>query len=153
MYETLPQTATFSWQYVAGFFDGEGNIYAHTHPSIRIYLAQSGERGFEMLTALKDWLAIRGVDSRFKEEKPGRDERVGFENVQPRYRLYIWKLDSVRAFLLNVLPFLHIKTAQVMRALGKYIGVKRNGERVRDFKARSQELEADYYRYSPRCVI
>lgn len=146
--------AIFSWEYVAGLFDGEGNVYAGMNggsPSIRVYLAQSGEQGLTVLTELSVWLKARGIVSHLHKEGP--TYRFNFKTELPAYRLYIWRRQSVLEFLANVLPYLHIKVKQVLKHTGKFEGLKRERAVKREFKKYSKELEEDNYKTVERCVI
>ena len=146
---------TFSWQYVAGLFDGKGSICTTInkgYPSIRVYIPQSGEEGLRVLTQLADWLVDNGISAYVREAKLCETRKL-FKTTLPAYRLYITRQESIIGFLDYILPFLNIKTKQVMRAIGKRDWVWHEIAQGRDFKAHSEELEADNLQHAIRCVI
>lgn len=97
-----------SWQYIAGFFDGEGSIGLGAHNTGRkavVYMAQSGRLGLSLLHVISKFLATEGVKSSVFET--GRTGVHG--RTMPSYRLNICGYASVVTFVLNVLPYLYIK--------------------------------------------
>lgn len=103
---------TFSWQYVAGLFDGEGwatcaSTKAACYPNIRLGIAQSGDIGHELLSDLQVWLKERGIQSRLYAEK------MDHKATKVPYKLIIAQKESVYRFIEAVKPFLHVKLNQV----------------------------------------
>lgn len=95
-----------SWQYIAGFFDGEGNISLPQNGdamTARVSLCQSRERGKVLLEAIRDYIAPYGIVSGINRHK------IYTITQKPLYRLYINGRDSVRRFLECCFPYLHIK--------------------------------------------
>lgn len=90
------------WAYIAGFFDGEGNVgmpLGHNCPLLNI--TQAGDVGRLLLEEIKDFLATEGIHCRI--------ESVSIVlNHKPCYRIRM-NAGSVVAFLVKVMPYLRIK--------------------------------------------
>lgn len=102
-----------NWSYVAGFFDGEGNInvspcYGKCRGSS--YLAsmcQSGSEGIEVLQSIKTFLHAEGIPSMFRAEKPR-------ENCRRMYVLRVWGRTNLKLFLSKIYPFLVVKRVKAL---------------------------------------
>lgn len=91
-----------NWPYIAGFFDGEGNISVPLgHSTVIVNITQAGSRGRETLEEISQFIGTYGLRSRVSF-------RVQLENRQPVYMLWTRPLDSIK-FLEKVLPYLRIK--------------------------------------------
>jgi hypothetical protein len=97
-----------SWQYIAGFFDGEGSIATgagYNSRRVGIYIAQSGDRGLWVLTEIQKFLADCGIKSSvFATGKIGKNGMT-----KQAYRLGVCGFISARDFLVAVFPYLYIK--------------------------------------------
>jgi len=63
-----------TWPYLAGFFDGEGSLGTYNNNSraggnSTLTLCQSGERGREVLVAIKAFLGEHGIPSYLSDRK------------------------------------------------------------------------------------
>ena len=92
-----------SWQYIAGFFDGEGCITTSTGMSIRVTIAQTGDKGLKILTLIQDYVALRGIKAKVNSK------RVYSERHSPSWSLVMSETTSCIAFLQGVIPYLHVK--------------------------------------------
>jgi hypothetical protein len=107
---------TFSWEYLAGIFDGEGWItcpLSKGYPNLRVCIAQSGDLGYSLLTGIQAWLGERGINSKVYAG------RMTYKATLVPYRLVIAQKDSAYTFLRNLQPHLHIKAEQIHEALWK----------------------------------
>lgn len=97
-----------SWQYIAGFFDGEGSIGTGVHSTGRqatAYIAQSGPVGLLTLRRISEFLTENGIkNSVFESGKAGKHLRT-----MPSYRLALCGYTSVVKFLTALFPYLYIK--------------------------------------------
>jgi hypothetical protein len=104
--------AMMSWQYVAGFFDGEGCIRiaqgsCTISPQISLY--QSRPRGFVLLTEIQEFLALHEITARMNKQREYQTERSG---TQMMFRLYIYRRVDALAFIERIFPFLRIKKVE-----------------------------------------
>lgn len=69
-----------NWEYVAGFFDGEGCVSTFTNRARRglfgtqVTFGQSGERGRVLLTEIQEFLAAHGIKAYLMARKPARGQ-------------------------------------------------------------------------------
>lgn len=97
---------TFNRAWLAGFFDGEGHVsitLSVGRKQITIGIAQSGESGRLLLTALQAWLAEHGIPANVHARK------VQGISLQVPYSLEIKSTEGYSKFLRLVLPYLHVK--------------------------------------------
>lgn len=102
--------AMMSWQYVAGFFDGEGSVGTASHCSGRkasAYIAQSGAQGLLVLQEINSFLAEQGIRSSVFQTGIA----TGHKRTMPSYRLGVGGFGSVEKFLRGVFPYLRVKKA------------------------------------------
>lgn len=95
-----------TWEYVAGFFDGEGNIrldMGSGKANAKLTLTQADERGRILLTVLQEFMAEQSIRARIN-----KSAELG-PTGKYMYRLYIYNRAGVLAFLKNVFPFIYIK--------------------------------------------
>jgi len=92
-----------SWQYIAGFFDGEGCITTSTGMTTRIGIAQTKDRGFVLLSLIKDYIAQFGVKSSVKCKSRSNPKHAEC------WSLFICDTSSCVTFLEKIIPYLHIK--------------------------------------------
>lgn len=96
-----------SWQYISGFFDGEGNISTPLgHGSLHLGITQAGKSGIEVLTEIQNFLAIRGIKSRMQYVRHIKDRK-------PVYVLYM-STKAALPFLKSVYPYLRVKRVQAL---------------------------------------
>jgi len=102
-----------SWNYVAGFFDGEGCVRIYTgkdgYPRLHCSIAQAEPR-HEVLYALKDFLAEYEIGSQVYT-KPGKN------GASVCHYLWISKRVHLLAFLYEIRPFVIVKKGDVEEAL------------------------------------
>lgn len=92
-----------SWQYIAGFFDGEGCITTSTGMSIRVTITQTGDVGFRLLSMIREFVTPFGIRAHINA-KP-----VYNEKHTPCWHLVVSEADSCVIFLHKMIPFLHVK--------------------------------------------
>lgn len=88
-----------TWDYMAGFFDGEGSV-CHNGKGYRITIAQTNE------DVLKDIVSFSGVGSVVKVTKRKK-------HWKDSWVYYIANQKDVHFFLGNILPFLVVKKKHV----------------------------------------
>jgi hypothetical protein len=95
-----------SWQYIAGFFDGEGSMGINVGGRrLGVYIAQSGPLGLLLLGRIRSFLDEQGVKSSVYETgKAGKHRRT-----MPSYRIGMCGFDSALRFITCVFPYLYIK--------------------------------------------
>ena len=90
-----------SWEYIAGFFDGEGCVTTHTNRSRRglfgtqVSMAQSGVQGRALLAAIQGFLADHAIKSYLLQV----NKRTA---KTPMWSLVIGARPSVMAFFAHV---------------------------------------------------
>jgi len=101
---------SLSWQYIAGFTDGEGCIRINSNHrygcSPKIAIAQSGARGLDVLTKIRLWLLEQDIPSNFDIQEPTKLSKLTL------YRLTITKRETATKFLEGVLPYLIVKKVE-----------------------------------------
>jgi LAGLIDADG endonuclease len=106
-----------TWQYLAGFFDGEGSVsITSNHRSgfnIAIQLPQSGIEGLALLTTIREFLMEQGIQV---QQIYTRDKSSPLSKKTDN-RLQIGNRDSSIAFLKSILPFVQIKKSKVEDAI------------------------------------
>jgi intein/homing endonuclease len=106
-----------SWPYLAGFFDGEGNVRNNRSdrsitPNAKF--TQAGRRGLKVLNEIREFLSIEGIYSRVKTT------RKGTPKWQECYDLLIERQDDVLKFLACVYPYLRVKRVEALDYLRFY---------------------------------
>lgn len=92
-----------NWEYIAGFFDGEGCV-SHLKNQWRISVGQNTK---EVLQEIRDYI---GYGTIYKEYSTQYTQGV-------HYRLQIFRKKEVYAFLSTILPYVIVKKERVMYAL------------------------------------
>lgn len=93
-----------NWSYVAGFFDGEGNIETMQPTAPRIAIGQAGAIGLLCLNNISSFLRQQGVESRIANfEKP-----LGL-GKKPMHYLRIIGREPCGRLLSSMLPYLQVK--------------------------------------------
>lgn len=92
-----------TWEYIAGFFDGEGSITSHGK-NYRITIPQTN---LEVLKAIKNFCGYGTVFEIKKRKSHWKDAWV----------FYIARQDDVQSFLERLRPLLVVKKASTERAL------------------------------------
>ena len=113
--------APLTWQYIAGFFDGEGNVHLgrqkncgdghYSRGALRIHITQAGERGKKLLQDLKEFLAEKGIRSVVGVHFPGKGKWTR------SYRLRVDGFHGCIPVLMAIFPYLHIKKVEVQDIL------------------------------------
>lgn len=99
------------WEYIAGFFDGEGCVYRHQgRVSIAIYQARRNNR---VLRAIRAFVLSEGIACHLNHTHPRTDcfKPTRMSVIQIR------AVESAKTFLRAILPHLHVKKAKVKAAL------------------------------------
>lgn len=92
-----------NWAYIAGFFDGEGNVCIPLgHNTVILNITQAGERGKETLEEIIAFLAQQGIRASCAKR------RLEAANRKPVYGLWVHPT-TAEGFLKGVLPYLRIK--------------------------------------------
>ena len=107
-----------TFQYIAGFFDGEGCVWTQASVPHR-YFANLSQRKRPVLDEIRRFLALHGMKATV-----GRsfDRRRGL--ITPQYYLILSDMRSVASFLEHLYPYLIVKrriAATALRALRKRI--------------------------------
>lgn len=95
-----------SWQYIAGFFDGEGSL-GHNGKGYRITISQTN---FPVLKTIQDFAGFGNIFKNRKRKSHWKESWV----------YYIARQEEVYIFIKNVLPFIIVKkdlAAKVMPTL------------------------------------
>lgn len=107
-----------NWPYIAGFFDGEGCVSIHGNgksasPGFypRLTMVQSGTRGHEVLSEIRDFCTTYGL----KISKPIRSKQP--KDCQIPWVISISGRDSATGFLTHVLPYLQVKKTEAQDLL------------------------------------
>ncbi len=104
-----------TWQYVAGFFDGEGCIMSNTKANGRIVKrVVISQKEDEVLYKIKDFLKNYGINGNLYKGKSS-----GATNLDIR------KMESVKLFLENVVDYLIVKKDKAREALKTDFSYKR----------------------------
>lgn len=103
----------YSWQYIAGFFDGEGCVTSggKVRPYPKVQMTQVGEQGRVLLQGIAEYMRAFDIEShtwrreiaKYYPGKPWRDV----------YVLTITKTESQLRFFEHVLPYIYIKKVVV----------------------------------------
>lgn len=108
--------ARMSWEYIAGFFDGEGHVglgrQKHcgegrfSRGSPRVTMVQAHDRGRQLLEEISEFLVGHGIRSivEIHQEAQGK--------ISESYHLRITGFNGVLSFLGAVFPFLRIKKTE-----------------------------------------
>lgn len=108
----MTEFAPMSWQYIAGFFDGEGCIYRATRNGkqlghFRLTMTQTSS---EVLTRIAQFLEDKYIKTRTSMVK-----RNG--NRSECYTLIIDNIGNILPFLNNTVPYLIVKRSKAMEAI------------------------------------
>lgn len=105
-----------TWEYIAGFFDGEGcvcttNLKARPNTFCTfVSIGQSGKEGYAVLTAIQAFLVPYGIKSYMSAQRRQKHYRE-------MWQLRMMARPSVMVFLSNVLPFVNVKRPAVQDTL------------------------------------
>ena len=118
----LPMT----WDYVAGFFDGEGCVEVHSNVArrstgtIRVSISQSGDRGKRICKEIIDFLEARGIHSNLAKQGQG-------EKYKPAWKVITSGKGNTEKFLKAILPYVRVKkleTQDTWRYLKAFPSIK-----------------------------
>ena len=99
--------AGMSWQYIAGFFDGEGCLWGNHCDSVGIY--QGGDIGREVLAEIQMFLFRYAATSNIRIKRRSDKDKSNIHRNKVMYELTIGNRESMRIFLSNILPYLRVK--------------------------------------------
>ena len=106
-----------TWQYLAGFFDGEGCVNYATSGSTRTYrirltFCQSRPRGYTLLSKIKSFLEKNGCQL-------GKIHTSGYiiDKEKQGWQIQITEKKSTKKIMEALLPYLEIKKIEVQDAL------------------------------------
>lgn len=106
-----------TWQYLAGFFDGEGCVnYANSGSArtyrVRLTFSQAFPRGKVLLSKIKSFLESNGC-------KLGKIHTSGRQATEDKqgWQIQVVRKDSTSKVMKEMLPFLEIKKLEVQDAL------------------------------------
>lgn len=115
--------ANLTWEYIAGFFDGEGCVSCYNNPArpdaltVVASIAQTGLEGHALLTEIKDFLTGHGIKS-YLDTKHSRMR--SHPTYRKSYALRICAKPSLIPFLTNMIPYLRIKKVVAQDTLRFY---------------------------------
>jgi len=98
-----------NWDYIAGFFDGEGCVTVCSSRCAVVKIAQSTP-GASIFAEIKNFLAFHGIRSFVQPRKVSGNRR-------PQFQLSISERESVRNFLVRIFPLVKVKKVIVQDAL------------------------------------
>lgn len=104
-----------SWQWLAGFFDGEGHAAIRRYKDTSFFfagLAQSGREGEQVLADIKEFLGTRDITVNVR-----RDAKPSPLSKRPMFRLTIQNRKNVVAFLTGIIPYVRVKRVIVQDIL------------------------------------
>jgi hypothetical protein len=104
-----------TWQYIAGFFDGEGHVTMTHSVSLRsshieVGISQSQERGRALFSEIQEWLLPYGIECKIYRQKPRG-------TLKQMYHLDFTGRENYTRFLHHVFPHLHIKKVETQDML------------------------------------
>lgn len=105
-----------TWDYIAGFFDGEGSLsmmnfsHRNTLAAAIVTISQSGEEGLQILSAIRDFLGTQGIKGYIQTQTRRANYRV-------MHHLKISARSGVTAFLQEVRGRVHVKRVVVQDVL------------------------------------
>jgi hypothetical protein len=106
-----------TWEWLAGFFDGEGSISVtlgkHYGICARISVTQSGDRGHDVIEGIAAFLLLQGI---FPSKIGVRSPENNPLSKLPQYTLAISSRESVDLFLYKIFPYLKLKNLEAQHA-------------------------------------
>jgi len=88
-----------TWEYIAGFFDGEGTVGMRSRNRTRIEMCQSKKQG-DVLYQIQEFLRINGIQSTIVQAEGANS---------PILRLQMYHSNNIYKFLVKVCPHLIVK--------------------------------------------
>jgi len=101
------------WQYLAGFFDGEGNIYLQQGKSKGIQVTLHNT-DYQILKEIRDFLHERGIKASLTKDK-GK-HRNGYSRKE-LWKLLITNQWDARKFFKNIMPMARVKREKISESL------------------------------------
>lgn len=96
-----------NWNYLAGFFDGEGCIYFRVGAwNKKIHITQKGERGRKVLSEIQDFLQEHGIKS-----------QLTLRSGTDYWMLWLCAQKDMTNFLYGVFPYLRVKKLEAQDLL------------------------------------
>ncbi len=110
------------WEYISGFFDGEGGISIDSPKGSRVLVLSvtMAQKNKEVLEIIRTFLAVQGISSHLRRLVTGV------------YSLKIWRIKDIISFLSNLT--LTVKARQAETALSYYQGNMTGNELLSIFK-------------------
>lgn len=107
---------SISWQYVAGFFDGEGSIDIQSKSRYRLTLCQSQKQDY-VLYVISLFLSENRIQSHIKivVRKPGS------LSIQPLSVLNIYGVRNIYTMSAAMLPYLIVKKDKIELIMGSIL--------------------------------
>src|SRR5580693_6661318 len=90
-----------SWQWLAGFFDGEGSINLKERSGTHWSVAQAHARGIRVLNEVKEFLAENGIPSALYTRKG-----------DGCHCLYVSQRELVNQIVAHLMPYLRVKKTE-----------------------------------------
>lgn len=111
-----------SWEYFAGFFDGEGTIFVKRRMSPIVILGQSGPRGKALLSEIIEFLRASGITPSSEVPTPNSRTKRGACSKQGKRYKDFWQFQVANRpdaleLLRRLLPYLRIKKVEAEDAL------------------------------------
>lgn len=140
-----------SFEYIAGFFDGEGSIYAPIGRNVHtphLALPQSGPEGKQVLDEIAAFLESKGID--VYRMHPRLTSKIG---KKPMHTIEIGNMKSATLFLQAVLPYLRVKKVKaqdVLRFVKMCPSIRGRSQREYHAKRRAQGIP---YHHARRVAV
>ena len=100
--------ARMSWEYLAGLFDGEGNLHTAKTGCLRWSLAQSRPRGLRICREVQQFLVAQGYRASVVSSRYSRRSTPSMMHY-----VLVQEKRSVQAVCHALLPFVRIKKIEV----------------------------------------
>lgn len=128
-----------SWQYIAGFLDGEGciSICPQSHrpntTNLQVTINQTGLEGYSVLWEIKQFIAKHGIKSYLRSDRSASRKKP---NCREMWALSMMSRPHAVPFLRHVLPYLHVKKVKAQDVL-RYMAIfpDRRGYHFRELNA------------------
>ncbi len=115
-----------TWEYIAGFFDGEGSL-SHNGKGFRVTIPQTSKR---VLEDIQEFTSSGSICETTKRKPHWKDSWV----------YYIARQETLYLFLKNILPFLIVKKSKVAGALPRIeIILKLQRQRAKQHTSRREK--------------
>ena len=96
--------------YIAGFFDGEGTVFARKYNKSHYLMVHMSQMSKEVLNEIHLFLLSKGIKSYFIKSKPNENNRI-------YYRLQMTKKEDIVLFLNKIKNRTIVKKDRILEAL------------------------------------